>query len=186
MTNILRLDAGANHPGSVSRPLATALIDGLSANGPVHVRTVDLSEGMPFVDSGWIAGDPDAEATSEAFIAQLEEADVIVITSPIYNFSVPAALKAWIDQVAKAGRTFAYRGPGEVEGLLKNKKAYIVITAGGVALGSPWDYATPYLRHVLGFVGITDVEFIDASALALDPEQSVRAAHEQITALVAA
>ncbi len=186
MTRILRLNAGANHADSVSRPLATALVDGLGAKGPIEVTTVELSEGLPFVDAAWIAGESTAAAATEAFIAQLEAADVLVIAAPIYNFSVPAALKAWIDQIAKAGRTFAYVGPGQVEGLLKNKKAYVVITAGGVKLGSPWDFASPYLRHVLGFIGITDVEFIDASALALDPEQSVRGAHAQIATLLGA
>lgn len=186
MTKILRLNAGANHADSVSRPLATTLIDGLAAKCPVEVTTVELSEGLPFVNAAWIAGEAATAAITEALIAQLEAADVLVISAPIYNFSVPAALKAWIDQIAKAGRTFAYSGPGQVEGLLKNKKAYVVITAGGVTLGSPWDYASPYLRHVLGFVGITDVEFIDASGLATDAEQSIRNARAQITSLLAA
>jgi FMN-dependent NADH-azoreductase len=186
MTRILRLNAGANHADSVSRPLATALIDGLAAKGPVEVTTVELSEGMPLVDAAWIAGEPEAAATTEAFIAQLEASDVLVISSPIYNFTVPASLKAWIDQVAKAGRTFQYKGPGQVEGLLKNKKAYVVMTAGGVTLGSEWDYASPYLRHVLGFVGITDVEFIDASGLATDAEASITNAHARIADLLAA
>jgi FMN-dependent NADH-azoreductase len=186
MTRILRLNAGANHADSVSRPLATALIDGLAAKGPVEVTTVELSEGMPLVDAAWIAGAPEAAAATEAFISQLEEADVLVISAPIYNFSVPAALKAWIDQIAKAGRTFAYTAPGQVEGLLKNKKAYVIITAGGVQMGSAWDYASPYLRHVLGFIGITNVEFIDASALATDAELSVSNAHAQISQLLAA
>ncbi len=186
MTRILRLNAGANHADSVSRPLATALIDGFARKGPVDVTTVELSEGLPFVDAAWVSGEPTAAAISDAYIAQLEAADVLVITAPIYNFSVPAALKAWIDQIAKAGRTFSYVGPGQVEGLLKDKKAYVVITAGGVKLGSEWDFASPYLRHVLGFVGITDVAFIDASGLALDPEQSVSGARAQISTLLAA
>lgn len=186
MIQILRLNAGANHVDSVSRPLATALIEGLAAKGPTNVTTVELSEGLPFVDAAWMSGDAATTATSEAYISQLEAADVLVISAPIYNFSVPAALKAWIDQIAKAGRTFAYTGPGQVEGLLKNKKAYVVITAGGVKLGSAWDFASPYLRHVLGFIGITDVEFIDASALATDAQQSVSNAHAQIAQLLAA
>ena len=186
MNHILRLNAGANHADSVSRPLATALIDGLAAKGPVEVTTVELSEGMPMVDAAWIAGDSAAAILTEAFISQLEAADTLVISAPIYNFSVPAALKAWIDQIAKAGRTFAYTGPGQVEGLLKNKKAYVVITAGGVTLGSAWDYASPYLRHILGFVGITDVEFIDASGLATDAEGSISNARSQISDLLAA
>jgi FMN-dependent NADH-azoreductase len=192
-TRILRLDAGANHAASVSRPLATALIEGLSAKFPVELTTVELSEGVPFVDARWIAGTrsksptaPEAEAAavSDAFIAQLEWADVLVITAPVYNFSIPAALKAWIDQITRAGRTFRYTGPGQAEGLLRDKKAYVVIAAGGVKLGSPADFAAPYLRHLLGFIGITDLEVIDASGLALDPEATVAAARERVSELI--
>lgn len=193
-TRILRLDAGANHVGSVSRPLATALVEGLSAKFPTEVVVVELSDGVPFVDALWLGGtrgesptatETQAAAVSDAYIAQLESADILVITSPIYNFSVPASLKAWIDQITRAGRTFRYTGPGRAEGLLKNKKAYVVITAGGVQLGSPADFASPYLRHLLGFIGITDLEVIDASGLALDPGATIAAARERVSELIA-
>ena len=93
MIQILRLNAGANHVDSVSRPLATALIEGLAAKGPTNVTTVELSEGLPFVDAAWMSGDAATTATSEAYISQLEAADVLVISAPIYNFSVPPPSK---------------------------------------------------------------------------------------------
>jgi FMN-dependent NADH-azoreductase len=194
ITHILRLDSGANHAGSVSRPLATALIDGLSSKGPTEVTALDLSAGVPFVDANWLAGargqsleapHAAAAAVSDAYIAQLEAADILVITSPIYNFSVPASLKAWIDQVTRAGKTFRYTGPGQAEGLLNGKRAYVVMTAGGVRLGSPGDFASPYLKHLLGFIGIADVEVIDASGLALDPQATLEAARNRIVELTA-
>jgi FMN-dependent NADH-azoreductase len=166
-----------------------------SQPNPTEVTTVELSNDVPFVDASWIAGtrsetptgpEAQAAATSDAYIAQLAAADVIVITAPMYNFSAPASLKAWIDQVARAGRTFRYTGPGQAEGLLKNKKAYVVITARGVELGSQWDYASPYLRHVLGFMGIINGEVIDASGLALDPDATLAAARSRVDELIAA
>ena len=88
---------------------------------------------------------------------ELVAADVVVIGTPIYNFSIPASLKAWVDMVARARKTFRYTENGPV-GLLSDKKAYIVVASGGVKVGSPADFATPYLRHALSFVGITDVD----------------------------
>jgi len=96
---------------------------------------------------------------SDEAIKQLEEADFIVISTPIYNFSIPSALKAWIDHVIRAGKTFSYQ-TGHPEGLLLNKKVYLAIASGGVFSHGPnkgADFAEPYLRFVLGFVGITDV-----------------------------
>jgi FMN-dependent NADH-azoreductase len=106
-------------------------------------------------------------AVSDALVAELEAADVIVIGAPIYNFSIPAVLKAWIDMVARAGVTFRYGEDGP-EGLLNNKKAYVVMASGGVPIGSAMDFASPYLRHLLGFIGIHDVEFISAAEVKED------------------
>ena len=99
---------------------------------------------------------------SDVLVAELKAADQIVIGAPIYNFSIPAALKAWIDQVARARETFRYTEAGP-EGLLTGKTAWLVIASGGVPMDSAMDFATPYLRHVLGFLGIVDVRVIDAS-----------------------
>jgi FMN-dependent NADH-azoreductase len=193
--NILLINAGANHPNSVTRPLADKLIGRLMAAEPSAVTTLELSEGVPLVDGSWIAGvygEADfpaalsAKNASDTYVDQLLDADVLVITSPIYNFGVPAAFKAWIDQVARAGRTFRYTGPGQMEGLVDGVTAYVVVAGGGVSLGDELDHATPYLRQVLGFLGITDVHFIDATGVALDPEGAVARATRQLEALAVA
>ena len=107
---------------------------------------------------------PGIEPGGLELIAELKAADVVVIGAPIYNFGIPAALKAWVDMIARARKTFRYTSEGP-EGLLKGKKAYVVIASGGMPVDSDMDFATPYLRQVLGFIGITDVEVIAADAL---------------------
>ncbi|MEL6980198.1 MAG: NAD(P)H-dependent oxidoreductase [Pseudomonadota bacterium] len=167
-TNILRIDASARHEGSITRALSDVVIERLTAQGPVRVDTLDLAKDVPpAVDDAWIGANitapeerTDAQkqalATSDALVARLKAADVIVIGAPIYNFSIPAPLKAWIDQIARARVTFRYTENGPV-GMLEGKRAYLLIGSGGVPVDSPVDFATPYLRHALGFVGVHDV-----------------------------
>lgn len=170
---ILRVDASARVEGSVSRQLADALISELGERAPaVSVVQRDVSLGLPFVDAAWVGAnltDPAARtaeqrqvlAHSDSLVEELTAADVLVVATPIYNFGVPASLKAWIDQVARARLTFRYTESGPV-GLLSGKKAYIVMASGGTEVGGGIDFATPWLRFVLGFLGITDVEVIAA------------------------
>ncbi|EJG1581648.1 FMN-dependent NADH-azoreductase [Vibrio parahaemolyticus] len=101
---------------------------------------------------------------SDTLIEEVEAADTLVIAAPMYNFTIPTQLKNWIDLIARAGVTFKYTENG-VQGLIEGKKAIVVTTRGGIHKGSPTDNVTPYLRTVLGFVGITDVEFVYAEAL---------------------
>lgn len=105
-----------------------------------------------------------AVAYSDALIAELQAADVIVIGLPMYNLGIPSILKAWIDQVARAGVTFRYTGAGP-QGLLTGKKAYVFATRGGKYAGTQFDTQTEYVRNFLGFIGITDVEFVYAEGL---------------------
>ena len=173
MTRILRIDSSARAAGSVSRDLADRLSRRLAGReGEITVR--DLAAAPPaFVQEAWVGAnftDPaersEAQiaelAASETLVEELEAADQIVIAAPIYNFSIPASLKAWIDLVARARRTFRYTEAGP-EGLLKGKTAWLVVASGGTALDSEIDFATPYLRFILGFIGITDVRIIDAT-----------------------
>lgn len=112
-------------------------------------------------------------ALSDTLIAELEAADVIVLAVPMYNFSIPSTLKAWIDQVARAGRTFRYTEAGPV-GLLKGKKVFVVTARGGVySDGGPagaLDFQEPYLRAVLRFIGIDDVIFVHLEGLKVSAE----------------
>ena len=118
----------------------------------------------------------EAAALADRLIEELEAADVIVIGAPMYNFTVPSALKAWIDHVVRAGRTFRYGANGP-EGLLRGKKVFVVTARGGVysqGPGKSMDFHEPYLRGVLGFIGLTDVSFIYAEGLAM-PEHAAKA-----------
>lgn len=105
---------------------------------------------------------------ADKLIEELEQADVIVIASPMYNFSISSNLKAWIDHVTRAGRTFRYTEEGRPEGLLKNKKVVVVTGRGGVYSEGPltaFDFQEPYLRTILGFIGLTHITFIHVEGL---------------------
>jgi FMN-dependent NADH-azoreductase len=193
--NILRVDASGRTEGSSTRALTGALVDGLSGRfEAVSVVERDLSEGVPLIDAAWIdanftdesertAAHRDALAISDTLVDEIEKADILVIGVPIYNFSVPAALKAWIDMVARARRTFRYTDDGPI-GLLSNKKAYLAIASGGVPVDGAVDFATPYMRHVLGFLGITDVEVIAADRQNAVGEAALEKARRCVDALV--
>lgn len=193
--NLLRVDASARRDNSISRQLGDRLEKALSATLPVPQTTKrDLAKGLPLIDENWVAANftpdedrteahHDALALSNALVDELKAADAILITTPIYNFGVPAALKAWIDLVARARLTFRYSENGPV-GLLEGKRAFVVIASGGTPVGSDIDFASGYLRHVLGFMGITDVEVIAADELMKDPNRAL-AAQARVDALAA-
>jgi FMN-dependent NADH-azoreductase len=190
-TRILRLDASASPGESGSRSLGDQLLERIARYNPsIEIRQRDLNADARFIDANWIeanfsASDTRSDAArqrlaySDELIAELQWADHILITTPMYNFSVPATLKAWIDQVCRVGVTFRYTDNGPV-GLLAGKRADIVITTGGVPIGSPVDFASGYLRQVLGFIGIDEVDIIGADRMNQDSEQSVARALQQI------
>ena len=191
---VLRVDGSARTEGSVSRSLTDALVDRLEADGAA-VTTRDLTEGVPFVDQAWIAANFTADddrsaaqrealAVSDTLVTELKAADVIVIGVPIYNFGVPAALKAWIDLVARARVTFRYTENGP-EGLLKGKTAVLLVASGGTAVGSDIDFATGYLKHVLGFLGITNIRIVAADRLMVEGDTRVAEARNRVPALAA-
>ena len=105
---------------------------------------------------------------SDALISELKRADVIVLGLPLYNFGVPSTLKAYIDHVARAGVTFKYTESGSV-GLLKGKKVYVFAARGGLYAGTVADTQTPYIRQILGFLGLDDIEIVYAEGLAINP-----------------
>lgn len=171
MTHILRIDASARKQGSVSRGLTDRFI----ARFPdAQVTSRDLADAIiPYLTEDWASGtftpedmrseaQVQALALSDTLVAEVQAADVIVISTAVYNFGPPAALKAWIDQIARAGVTFQY-GENGPEGLLSGKRAVIVMASGGTEVGTPADFLSPYLKFVLGFMGITDVDVIGAA-----------------------
>jgi FMN-dependent NADH-azoreductase len=122
---------------------------------------------------------------SDALIAELKQADVLVLGLPMYNFGVPSQLKAYFDHIARAGVTFKYTVKGPV-GLLGGKKAYVLAARGGLYQGTPRDTQTAYVREFLGFLGITDVEFVYAEGLAISEAskaQSLAAAQRSLRSL---
>ena len=188
---ILHIDASARKGDSVTRKLSAQLVSRLAGNnGEVTYR--DLSEGLPFVDETKISAyftAPEARtdehrlaiALSDTIVSELRNNDVVVMGVPIYNFSMPAAFKAWADLAARVGETFRYTESGPV-GLLENKKAYVVIASGGTKVDSQIDFLTPWLRHYLGFIGIKDVTVISADALNQDSDAGLAQAKRQLAA----
>jgi FMN-dependent NADH-azoreductase len=194
--NILSLVA-SGRAASVSSSLARELVAHLqSVHADATVVSHDLAQDpLPVVNDDWVGGAfaPPAARTpqqaeelklSDRLVDELLAADAIVIGTPLYNFSIPAALKAWIDQIVRAGRTFTYHGPGQFSPLVPaGKKVYVVVTSGGVPVGSPYDAATGYLKLVFGFVGLTDVTVIAADQLQTVGEGQIAKAKAEIAAL---
>jgi FMN-dependent NADH-azoreductase len=192
---ILEVSASGRQTDSVSRMLSRDIIAALeSRHGDVDITRRDLAEGIGLVDEAWISANFTAEEertaaqrerlfASDVLVTELRQADVVVIGAPIYNFGVPAALKAWVDMIARARLTFRYTENGP-EGLLQGKKAYVVIASGGVPVDSAADFATPYLRQALRFVGITDVEVVAADQLNMKATDSIDEARVRIAELI--
>ena len=170
MSHILHIDASATLAESVSRAVGAQTVADLT---PAQTTHRDLATTpLPQVTEAWVkarlvspedrtAAEAEVLALSDTLIAELDAADTVVIGLPLYNFGVPASLKAWMDLVARPGVTFRYTENGP-EGLLKGKRAIVVFASGGVPMGAPVDFASPHLRQFLAFIGITDVTFVDA------------------------
>ncbi len=189
---VLHIDSSARRTGSVSRDLTAQIVDRLGAD---EVIRRDLATPLPLLDEAWIGANftpadqrSDEQkqllAQSDTLVEELKAADTLVIGAPIYNFSVPAGLKAWIDLVARVGLTFSYTEEGPA-GLLEGKRAIIAVASGGTEAGSAIDFATGYLRHMLGFMGITEVKIVAADTLAIDEGAALAKAKSQIEALAA-
>jgi FMN-dependent NADH-azoreductase len=181
---ILRVDAGADHGASVSRTLADTLVARLAGEGDVVTRR-HATEGLPVVTGAWVSaafadGDPAALAMSNALVDELLGADELVLVAPVYNFGIPAAMKAWIDQVVRAGRTFQFTEHGPVGLATGVRRAWIVTASGSTQIGGEYDFNTTYLRTVLGFIGITDVRVIGAMQLQLRGEAAFADALEAL------
>ncbi len=191
---IVNINASSNKTSSLSTAYAEKLVAKLvSKNSGATVKTRHTTfDKTPFIDDAILDGlfvngertaaQKEALKFSEELTNELIESDVLVIGTPIYNFSVPASLKAYFDLIARAGLTFKYGEQGPV-GLLENKKAYVVITSGGVKVGSEADFAGNYIKQFLGFLGITDVEFIPLDLLMFDSETKIAEADKQIAEL---
>jgi len=188
MTHILHLDSSILADNSITRSLTSELVSKLN---PSQTTYHDLSqEQLPLLD-GFTVGSFFTPAehqsdeqkaintVSDTLIAELNAADVLVIGAPMYNFTIPTQLKNYFDLVARAGLTFNYTETGP-QGLLTGKKAYVVVSSGGDHRDQTSDFVTPYLRTILGFIGITDVEVITAAGTAMDKNAAVTSAQQSI------
>lgn len=172
MKKILHIIGSPRGEASNSTMLGNRIIEKLLATNPGSTVTVNNT-----VDKNYThltSRHPEAYLTPESqltyelkealfdsdkAIHEMNEADIIIISTPLYNFNIPSALKAWLDHIVRAGKTFSYQ-TGKAEGLLKNKKVYLAIASAGVYSDGPmkpFDFAEPYLRYILAFIGITDV-----------------------------
>ncbi|ARP80101.1 FMN-dependent NADH-azoreductase [Bordetella genomosp. 8] len=175
--NMLVIHSSILGSNSKSRQVADQLVSRLAEADPgMTIRTRDLgAQPLPYVDAGHLgalftpADQRSAEQTQRAtladeLIAEITQADRVVIAAPVYNFNVPAQLKTYIDYIARAGVTFKYVD-GKPQGLLTGKKVYVVTARGGKTVGTELDQATSYLKIVLAFLGMEDVTFIHAEGL---------------------
>jgi FMN-dependent NADH-azoreductase len=183
--NLLHIDSSVLGQQSASRELSAAITARWQEAVPgLHVTYRDLdATPLPHVSGHSLAGtDPAATADSARTLQEFLDADVVVIGAPMYNFGIPSTLKAWIDRLAVAGKTFQYT-PNGPEGLAGGKKVILASTRGGFHQHDGADFQEPYLRYVFGFFGITDVDIVRAEGLAVSPEQraeGMAAAHMTI------
>ena len=188
---ILRIDASVNSNTSNSKKLGDELIARLGALHPgAIVQQRNLNQDIHYIDEAWVAANltpvgqrSEAQqqrlAYSDSLIDEIKQADSIVVTTPMYNFGIPATLKSWIDLICRAGVTFQYTADGPV-GLIKGKHVDIIITTGGVPLLSPLDFVSDYLRQVFRFIGIEDINIIGAAQMNIDADSSYQNALNQI------
>ena len=190
---IYQIDSSARKEGSTSRALAKKLLNKIKKPEDEIIYR-DLDDEMVFVsgltESGMKIEKKDQTEhhkkmfeLSDTLVRELKESDIIIISAPIYNYGPPATLKAWSDLAARVGETFRFKPDGRREGLLKDKKAYLVITSGGTKLNSKEDFLTPWLKFILNFFGIEKVDTICADQMALDYEKSIKDAEKQIDQL---
>jgi FMN-dependent NADH-azoreductase len=185
--NILQINSSARSVGSHSTRLANDIVQRLQASNSEAALTLrDLGRTPhPAFDEATLQAlftpadkrEPAHHARvaqDDALIAELQAADVLVLGVPMYNFGVPAALKNWIDAIARAGVTFKYTDKGPV-GLLTGKKVYVALARGGLLRDTPADTQVPYLKTVLGFLGMTDIQFVYAEGLSMGPDAEKKA-----------
>lgn len=198
MSNVLLVTSSLFGENSKSRSVASDFVQAWRDSHPGTRVTIRDTNAIAHLDAATLMAvstpaeqrtkdQADAASAADALIAEVEAADAIVIAAPMYNFSISSPLKAWIDRIARAGRTFRYTASGP-EGLLKGKKVFVVASRGGFyteGASKTMDFQEPYLRAMLGFLGLDDITFIHAEGLNVSPEAAVEGLR-QARALVAA
>ena len=192
MTTILHVNASARSEASMSRRLSSELVERLIKQNPdAEIISRETVHDVDFLTQTWVEGTftevemrtPEQKSSlagSDRLVEEIKKADHIVIGTPIYNFSIPGSLKMWIDQICRPGMTFRAE-PDKFVGLLKHKRVYLIIASGGTEVQGPMDFATNYLIHIFGFLGINDVSIIPADHLLADENHALEVARQKMT-----
>lgn len=182
---LLHIDSSALGTNSVSRELTAAITARWQESLPgltVEYRDLDADPVAHLTGQSLAKANPAEVADAERVLQQFLDADVIVIGAPMYNFAIPSTLKAWIDRITVAGKTFRYTEAGP-QGLAGGKRVIVASARGGIHSDAPSDFQEPFLRHLFGFLGIEEVEFVRAEGVAYSPQHRVdalAAAHASI------
>jgi FMN-dependent NADH-azoreductase len=186
--SVLHISSSARTAESNSRAIGRYLVERLQQ--PVVRRDLGAqplpavsSEQLLAVQSSDVAEAPEHVALSDALIEELNAAEALVVEAPMYNFSVPVVLKQWIDNLYRAGVTFRYGANGP-EGLVKTRRAFVIVSSGGTPVGSDMDFVSPYMKQVLQVLGIDEVHIVAASGSKGDPEAIIADGKQQIDALL--
>jgi len=193
---VWHIDSSARNEQSHSKRITQQFIDNLSQKTAVESDSLNVGNGLPFLTDMMVGSyfTPDEQRTAEQksvisvsneIVKSAKEADVWVIGVPIYNFSMPASFKAFIDLLCRSNETFTYTETGPV-GLLENKQVFVVVTSGGTEIGSDMDFLTPWLKHCLGFIGIHHVHFIHADKYSPEKDEAIEQQIETMTRLLVA
>jgi len=188
---VWHIDSSARNEQSHSKRITQQFIDNLSQKTSVESDSLNVGAGLPFLTDTMVGSyfTPDEQRTEEQksaitvsndIVKSAKEADVWVIGVPIYNFSMPASFKAFIDLLCRSKETFTYTETGPV-GLLENKQVFVVVTSGGTELGSEVDFLTPWLKHCLSFIGIQNVSFVHADQYNPEKDEAITQQIEEMT-----
>tara|TARA_R110002153_G_scaffold25699_1_gene81339 strand:- start:8290 stop:8898 length:609 start_codon:yes stop_codon:yes gene_type:complete len=185
--SILHIDTSARLTGSNTRIIGQYLVNELNTKVVHRDLAVNPLPPISAQDLMGVHGSSDEQrdslhshlALSDQLIQELKDADTLVIGTAMYNFGIPASLKQWIDAICRAGASFKYTNQGPL-GLLNIKRAFIITATGGTPVGSNMDFASAYLEHICGFIGVKEVVHIDASGSKGSPEKIIESAKQQI------
>nr|WP_315033112.1 NAD(P)H-dependent oxidoreductase [uncultured Chryseobacterium sp.] len=182
MKQVLHIISSPRGESSVSKKLGNAIVEKITATYPESIlKKRDLTNPLfPHLEEAHInafftpaenrtAEQLESVKLSDTVIAELHEADIIIIEAPLYNFSITSTLKSWLDHIARAGHTFSY-GENGPEGMVKNKKVYLAFSSGGIyseGERQAYDFVVPYLKKTLGFMGMTDISVVRAEGMSL-------------------
>ncbi|SPJ30041.1 FMN-dependent NADH-azoreductase [Falsiruegeria mediterranea] len=191
-STVLHIDTSARRQGSATRELTGQIVKQIS---PARIIRRDLATPLPLINEDWVNANftpadartdeqQDLLSLSDQLVAEIKDSDTVVIGLPMYNFGAPASFKVWVDLIARAGLTFQYTAEGP-KGLLSGKRVIVAVATGGVPLGSPVDHLSGYIRQIMGFIGLTDVEFVAAEGMSTAPETALQAARDAVAKLAA-